>query len=302
MRLEIFVLILILILISQANASLNDEFLNENGGLNQDNLYPGAAGSSSPTDISHQSVSLNLEMDSLVSGTIKPIKAYNGRTIAPLQSCYFNAAVKNFKLKESTSARQGNYSSQEAITGKLKYINPSDLELVRIPGSNEYYARNTPSSNVNMIDRIEYSGKGINDNEFMGNNQADVFTNFLYNTNYSKERAIGIRALNIRVIMINLNDSTKTAREESNKELTYSVAAHSTGIADLEYRQSLPANTSRGTIAVNEGYRRYYGDFNTSEKLDMTLVSPLKAINPTNISDDDEGWLSCCPGTLPIGI
>lgn len=121
----------------------------------------------------------------------------------------------------------------------------------------------------------------INDRDRAGNNGDSVGSSFLYNTELSKERNVALRLDRLNATVIATNDTIVSSEVLPTRSTVYDLDSHSTGIADLRYRQV----DVRGDL-INLGEERYSGTYDITRKVKMELVDT----NVTNKTD----WLSCC--------
>ena len=84
---------------------------------------------------------------------------------------------------------------------------------------------------------VKYSRKEINDRDFAG-------SDLLYNKELTKDTKIGLllRRLNATVLATN---AIVSADFMPLKEMDYRITTHTTGIADMKYRQTGPSYQSR---------------------------------------------------------
>jgi len=178
-----------------------------------------------------------------VEGDISPIVvSTTGTKITPHSSC-FTEYAKTYKngsfaynsisngIRTRTSALEGHYTSEEIMyNGKRCEINVEPQV-----GKPEI---NTTNFGLYSSKTIDYTGQGICDREYIGCSQSCSESNFLYNTNLSKER-IGT-----------------------------SLKAHSKGMVDLKYRQIRPDGN------ISEEYiDRYVGEFNIERHIETKFVN-----------------------------
>ena len=93
--------------------------------------------------------------------------------------------------------------------------------------------------------------------------------------------ALRLERLNATVIAT--NDTIISADVFATRSTVYDTTSHSTGIADLRYRQT----DSRGDL-TNLGEERYSGTYDITRRVEMVLVYA--------IDDNETDWLSCCVG------
>lgn len=275
MRHTIAFVLLILVMISYANAT---------------SYAIGVSTNSSGWYIYRQTMNISFSSDQSVIGTAEPVNIH-GRVISPFISCQSDVKINDVTAKQRTSAQQGNYSSEEILRLKALAIDPISVTILKPAGSNLYTVSLYENWPVGMGFRrsINYSGAGINDQELAGNNHDFVENKFLYNTAFSREsRAImNLERMNSTIM------ATDLAMQEgyfmATRDTNYSMMTHSTGIADLSYRQSgakiIPGKSARYEVA-NANQERYYGTYDIARNIRMTSI-----FNDVLIKEE---WLPCC--------
>ncbi len=244
---------------------------------------------SSSWSIYRQSESLNFDYSQSVQGTISPIN-YHSRTLSPYYSGYQEINVNDVRLRDRTSAFQGTYSSEGLMSLRADTTNSVYLDLNKPAGSPVYtieYFEEWPvilkSSKI-----LEYSGREINDREFAGNNLDFAGSDLLYNKELSKETNIGLLLKKMMATVLATNDAILSADFMPLKEMDYRIAANTTGIATLKYRQTGSSYKIKPGVypALSEGEERYYGIYDITRHIHMK--SDFQ--NCTLI----DYWLPCC--------
>ncbi len=238
--------------------------------------------------IYRQSESLTFDYSQLVQGTISPVD-YHGRTLSPFYSGYQEINVNDVRQRERTSAFEGSYSSEEQTSLRSDAYNPVYINISKPSGSPIFtilYFEQWPVI-LRSSKALRYSGKEINDREFEGNNLDFVGSDFLYNKELSKDTSVGLLLKRMNATVQATNDSILSAQFLPIKEMDYRVAAQTTGIADLKYRQTGPDYDIKHQtyFVTNEGEERYIGPYNISRHIHMNFDFQ------NNSRDYD--WMSC---------
>ena len=236
--------------------------------------------------ISRQSGTMKLDLSGSVEGDVVPIAVTPaGRILSPFISGFADLAANDVRLRERTAALQGTYSSEGVISLRSEaeadvnrtYFKPAGSEIWTIT-----LEENWPVT-LNASRTVDYIGRMINDRDASGNNGDCVGGSFLYNTELSRERNVAMRLDRLNATIIATNDTILSADVFPTRSTVYETRSHSTGIADLRYRQT----DSRGEI-INLGEERYSGTYDITRKVEMVLVE-TKEKNETD-------WLACCVG------
>ena len=243
--------------------------------------------------IHRQSANLSFDLSSSVEGEIAPIIGPGGRVLSSFHAHYTDIDVNDVRLKERTSALEGVYSSEDEI--KLRANATSSLNIVNMTetkpaGSDVWtitFEENWPVA-LNASRTIDYVGTGLNDQDCIGNNLDSVGTMFLYNKEFSKERVAGLKLDRMNATVIATDNTIIRADVMPTRSTDYGLESHSTGIADLRYRQTYPNETVQ-----NIGLERYYGTYDIKRNIEMRSVY-------TELENEAD-WLSCClEGCLDI--
>ncbi|MCR3884838.1 hypothetical protein P0O24_09065 [Methanotrichaceae archaeon M04Ac] len=234
--------------------------------------------------ISRQSANMSFDLSGSVEGDILPIAVTPaGRVLSPFISGFADLAANDVRLRERTAALQGTYSSEGVVSLRSEaeadvnrtYFKPAGSDLWTIT-----LEENWPVT-LNATKTLDYIGKGINDRDCAGNNGDSVGASFLYNRELSRERNVALRLDRLNATVVATNDTIVRADVFPTRSTLYDITSHSTGIADLRYRQT----DSRGDL-INLGEERYTGTYDITRKVEMVLIYT----NETNNTD----WLSCC--------
>lgn len=236
--------------------------------------------------ISRQSANMSFDLSGSVEGDIAPITVTPaGRLLSPYHSARTDLDVNDVRLKERRAALEGTYSSEELISLRADatasvnrtYFKPAGSDVWTITLEENWPVR------LNASRTVDYLGKGINDRDRAGNNGDSVGSSFLYNTELSRERDVALRLERLNATIIATNDTILRADVFATRSTLYETTSHSTGIADLRYRQT----DSRGEV-TSLGEERYDGTYEITRRVEMELVYA--------IDDNETDWLSCCVG------
>ncbi len=233
--------------------------------------------------IHRQSANLSFDLSSSVEGEIAPIIGPGGRVLSSFHAHYTDIDVNDVRLKERTAALEGVYSSEDEIKLRADATSSVNMTETKPAGSNVWtitFEENWPVA-LNASRMIDYTGTGLNDRDCVGNNLDSVGATFLYNKEFSKGRTAGLKLDRMNATVIATDDTIIRADVMPTRSTDYGLESHSTGIADLRYRQTYPDET-----AHNSGLERYYGTYDIKRNIEMRSVySDL--VNKTD-------WLSCC--------
>lgn len=220
-----------------------------------------------------------------VKGDISAIEVTpRGRLATPPQSYYANVNDQENKFQGRTTALEGYCSSDELMSNSVRAVLHPAPGVIK-PDTCEYYY------GVYGSKTIEYTGKGLNDREYLGRERSYYSgAEFLYNKEFSKER------------------------------LSTSLKVHTTGIADLEFREiDSGGNLSREFVDryteifdierhiisrhVNDSYRVYDGYVSPCHPpralyYDKGMIVEVYNNESLEIYDD---WLTCCLDTTLVG-
>ncbi len=236
--------------------------------------------------IHRQSGTIGFDLSGSVEGEIAPIAVTPaGRVLSPYYSGLADLKADDVRLRQRTAALEGTYSSEELI--KLRAEAEADVNRTYFkPAGSDVWTitleENWPVS-LNASKTVDYLGKNINDRDCAGNNGDSIGASFLYNRELSRERNVALRLDRLNATVVATNDTIISADVFPTRSTVYDITSHSTGIADLKYRQT----DSRGEV-VNFGEERYSGTYDINRKVEMESVYT----NETNKTD----WLSCCVG------
>lgn len=234
--------------------------------------------------ISRQSANISFDLSGSVEGEISPIAVTPaGRVLSPYYSGMTDIDANDVRLRERTGALEGTYSSEELIYLKADatanvnrtYFKPAGSDIWTIT-----LAENWPVI-LNASKTVDYLGTMINDRDRAGNNGDAVGSSFLYNTELSRERNAALKLDRLNATIIATDDTIISTDVFVTRSTVYDTTSHSTGIADLRYRQT----DSKGEV-TDFGEEWYSGTYDITRRVEMELVYD----NDT----DEADWLSCC--------
>lgn len=259
------------------------------------------------TDSTHwsiyrQSSNICFDLSSSVKGTISsidlsPAKS-RSRILHPYQSYYAEVGNNDVHFRQRTSSLAGSYQSEDQIMMQ-SVLSPDKINItVTKPAGTdiftiEYETENWPVF-IKSNRSLAYSGKGINDRDFEGNNGDYVGASFLYNRELSKEQntVMWLKRMNATVKAV--DNSTIFAELKPTKYLGYEIKSNSTGIADLSYLFRDTNYDAKHEVypALIASEERYYGRYDLIRKINMKTVFE----RDNNTEDRAESWLPCCFG------
>ena len=260
--------------------------------------------------IYRQSSNISFDLTGFVNGTVSPVDISpvksRSRILSPYQSNYAEVGNNDVRFRQRTSSLQGSYKSEDEIM--MQSVVPQDeivITVDKMTGSDlmtiEYEGEKRPVF-IKSNRTLSYSGKGINDRDFEGNNGDFVGASFLYNRELSKEQktVMWLKSLNATVLAIHRINATDLpdvdtiffAELEPTKYLGYEIKANSTGIADLSYRfrDTVYDVKNQNYPALSIGEERYFGKYNIVRNINMKSV--FEKLNSTE--EEMESWLPCC--------
>ena len=234
---------------------------------------------------------MSFESDQYIEGEIKAFVGPRGRVLSPYCSHFENMNLIDVRHNERTAASEGNYSSQEHIDAWAQIRMPVGLDIAKSTYSDTYLIKFIErwQANISASQRLEYSGKGINNRDFSGNNFDFVGANLLFNKNLSKDRTIEMRLDKMNATVLATDNDIIQVERKPTRDLNYQISTSTTGIADLRYQQSgheFEQAPLTGYEIINRGEERYYGAFNMTKKIRM------KSQFPDSMESDH--WLPCC--------
>ena len=219
-----------------------------------------------------------------VQGQISPVD-YRGRTLSPYHSFYEDVKFNDVRVKERTAALQGTYGSEEKLRLKSNTNDSVNATIYKPAGSDIYtidFYEHWPVK-LSYSKSMNYSGKEINNREFVGNNKDVIGANFLYNHEFSKERSLNMELERLNATILASDEVIYTGEIKATRDTQYNLKSHSTGIAEFEHRQVGASNE-----ILNEGDERFVGIYDITKNIRMKSRFD-------EIRKEDE-WLPCCSG------
>ena len=236
--------------------------------------------------IYRESGNVSFDLSSSVEGEISAIQVTPaGRVLSAHSSRYTDVKANDVRLRERTAALEGVYSSEEDISLRAESNNTVNMTITKPAGSDVWTVTWSERWPVILDAKrsVKYEGRGINDRDCAGNNLNSVSNNFLYNQEFSMDRTTSLWLDRMNATVKATNDTILQADFMPTMSLDYSIESHSTGIADLGYRQ---IDTSRSVASYGE--ERYQGTYDIARAIRMRS-------NFTNFTEEQD-WLSCCLG------
>jgi len=234
--------------------------------------------------ISRESSNLSFTCEQSVQGTISPVD-YRYGTLSPYHSFYEDVLVNDVGVKERTYAQQGSFSSEEQLMLKSSINNSVNATIYKPAGSDVYtigFYEKWPVS-LNYSKSMNYSGKEINNREFVGNNHDYVGANFLYNHEFSKEQSLNMSLMRMNATIFATDEALDVAQVQATRDTQYRLQSHSTGIANFKWRQ-----VDTDDEVLNAGDERFVGDYEIVKNMHMS--------SRFNEITKEDCWLPCCFG------
>ena len=255
---------------------------------------------SSHWSIYRQSGNISFNLSSSVKGNISPVDISpaksRSRILHPYQSYYAEVGNNDVRFRQRTSSLEGSYKSADEIMMQSA-VYPDEINItVDKPAGTDLYTIEYGTEKwpvfIKSNRTLAYSGQGINDRDFEGNNGDFVGASFLYNRELTKEQKTVMWLQRMNATVLAVDDSTIFAEFKPTKYLGYEIKANTTGIADLSYRfrDTQYDAKHQNYPALSMGEERYYGTYDLMRKINMKTV--FKKINDTD--DNAESWLPCC--------
>lgn len=248
---------------------------------------------SSSWSIYRQSGNMTFIQSSLVEGKIAPIE-FHGVLLNPYSSYYSEVKANDIRLRERTSALEGDYRSEDEMRLWSNIEKEITIDYVKPIGTNIYTFSFNEMWPVSLTSRrtLEYSGRQINDRDFEGNNRDYAGSNLLYNHKLFKDRSAVMWLESMNATVLANDDSILQADFMPTKYLGYLIQTNTTGIADLRYKQAgSQYNVKRYDYPpLSESDERYYGTYALSRKIEMRSRYPY--YNETD--EEMNEWLPCC--------
>jgi hypothetical protein len=239
--------------------------------------------------ISRHSENITMDISGYVEGTVSPVEC-RGRVLSPYAYYLKDVSLNGADIKERTAAYQGMYKAEDVFKLRSR-ISSVGYELTKPAGTSvwtaEFYA-DWPVK-MNSSRSIDYIGRNINDREYIGNGEDNVRESFLYNMKFTKEQHFNLSARSLNATIFATDDQILNAYLDENKDLDYGLDVHSTGIADLGFKQSSRSyQVESGSYApLSESEERYVGDYHITRKLAMKSNYSIN-------KEEADSWLPCC--------
>ncbi|NPV63863.1 MAG: hypothetical protein HPY61_14775 [Methanotrichaceae archaeon] len=234
--------------------------------------------------IYRESSNLSFSCEQSVKGQISAVD-FRGRSLPPFHSYYKDVEMNQVRIKERTAAQEGSFSSQEMFNLKSSINNSVNATWEKPAGSNlwkvDYYEK--WPVDMHYSKSMSYSGLGINDRQFVGNNWDFIGSGILYSKEFSKEQTLNMSLKRLNATVLATDQAIELAEIKATRDTEYKLEEHSTGIADFKYRQ-VAAN---GEV-LNAGDERFVGAYDISKNIYM-------ASKNVQFEKNDE-WLPCCYG------
>lgn len=231
-----------------------------------------------------ESSNLSFNYEQSVQGQISPVD-YRGRTLSPFHSFYEDLKLNDVRVKERTAALEGSLSTEELLTLYSSINNSVNASWYKPAGSDLWTIDFYEKWPVKLSYRktMDYSGQGINNRDFVGNNKDFVGASFLYNTEFSKERALNASLERLNATVLATDELLQSVQVKATRSTKFWLKAHTTGITNFKYRQVGPDEE-----IVNAGDERYVGVYDIEKNILMESRFDL-------YKGEDE-WLPCCYG------
>lgn len=209
-----------------------------------------------------------------------------GRAISGYHSRYANIELNDVGLKERTDAKEGSLSYME--TTEMRSSTEADLsrDTTMPKGSQVITFKFTEEWPVFLTSRrnLSYSGLGINDRDYGGNNMDFAGTSFLYNSRMMKDRTYSMSLQRMNITVESTNDSIINVGYLPVRRIRYMGVSFSDGISELKYGQASNDQLSLTKGRVNYdriGQQRYYGLYKMLVDLNATAWNTILYQNGT---------------------
>jgi hypothetical protein len=248
-----------------------------------------AASNSTSWQISRHSQNFTVDISGYVEGTVSPVER-NGRVLRPYVSYSKDVDTNGAIVRERTAALQGKYMSEDQISVRSRITNVS-YELYKPSGTDIWTAdffSDWPVT-INSSRSLDYIGHNINNRAYIGNGKDYIGEDFLYNVKLINERKFNLSANSLNARIFYTNDTILQTDLFENKELDYSLQSHSTGIADLSFKQSDSEYSTqhRDYETATFSEERHSGDYTIARNIKMKSNFSMDRM-------EDEFWLPCC--------
>lgn len=234
--------------------------------------------------IYRESSNTSFTFEQSVQGQVSPVD-FRGRVLSPFHSYYGDLTLNDVRIKERTAALEGSLSIEELLTLKSSINNSVNASWYKLAGSDlwtiDYYEKWPVKLCYSKT--MAYSGLGINNKDFVGNNRDYVGANFLYNKEFTKERTINASLERMNATVLATDESLQDVLVKATRSTEYKLQAHTTGIANFRYRQ-----VNADEEIVNAGDERFAGVYDIEKNILMK--------SKFDLYKDEGEWLPCCYG------
>lgn len=234
--------------------------------------------------IYRESTNTSFTFEQSVQGQVSPVD-FRGRVLSPFHSYYGDLTLNDVRIKERTAALEGSLSIEELLTLKSSINNSVNASWYKLAGSDlwtiDYYEKWPVKLCYSKT--MAYSGRSINNRDFVGNNKDFVGANFLYNKEFTKERTINASLERMNATVLATDESLQDVLVKATRSTEYKLQAHTTGIANFRYRQ-----VNADEKIVNAGDERFAGVYDIEKNILMK--------SKFDLYKDEGEWLPCCYG------
>ncbi|OPY53086.1 MAG: hypothetical protein A4E48_00867 [Methanosaeta sp. PtaU1.Bin060] len=247
--------------------------------------------------INRESLTVRSIFEDNLLGNITPVTITpDGRRLNGYESRYVKMNINDVKLQERTSAKEGRIGAEETILLVSEdIITPTEEPYIGAENSEFSIYESWP---VKLLSRraMGYSGTGLNDFDFAGNNGDYVGTSSTYNTQFFKDRLVfeELNRTNVSIQADTINGNVLGVDIRTTRSTRYNLSLKSTGITAFRYRQ---ISSDREHPRV-EGEERYVGDLTLS---DYSILMNSTFVEPNPDEYPEKYWLNCYP-CCPYGL
>lgn len=247
--------------------------------------------------INRESITVRSIIEDNHLGNITPVTITPaGRSLNGYESRYVKMNINDVKLQERTSAKKGRIGAEETILLVSEdTTTPSEAPYIGAENAEFNFYESWP---VKLLSRraMGYSGMGLNDFDFAGNNGDYVGTSSTYNTQFFKDRLVfeELNRTNVSIRADAIKDIIRGVDFRTTRSTRYNLSLRSTGITAFRYRQ---ISSDREHPQV-EGEERYVGDL-TLKDYSIFMNSSFVESNPEEYPENY--WLNCYPCS-PYGL
>jgi hypothetical protein len=232
--------------------------------------------------IARESSNLSFTFEQSVRGNISPV-SYRYGILRPYHSNYEDMMVNDLGIRERTSALQGSISSEELLSLKSHINNSVNLTIYKPSGSDVYtidFYEKWPV-NFSYSKSLDYTGKEINNQQFVGNNHDYVTASFLYNPEFSKEQNLNMSLKRLNATIFATDEAIVSGEVKATRDTQYKLLTYSTGIAKFKWGQVDTDNE-----IINAGDERFVGVYDIAKNIRMK--------SRFDLVKKEDSWLPCC--------